>query len=243
MAKGDIVPIIERGTLLVDTGNRKVTAVFRPASTLNVTAGEGGTVSASTAPINSNMNNAQQITATAADGYWFDHWELDNNTVSQEEGITNALNGSNSVIDADALHVGTGDGHTLQAVFKRETNFAVEANEGGFVSVSTSARTKDGYNKTAITAKAGPGYVFKGWFLDDEPILGGAQIDNSADGSTSTIRAKTLQIGTEEGHIVKAVFAQEYTLTISVFRYKLLWRIRVCRLGAGSVKWKGLSVI
>lgn len=50
MAKGDIVPIIERGTLLVDTGNRKVTAVFRPASTLNVTAGEGGTVSASTSP-------------------------------------------------------------------------------------------------------------------------------------------------------------------------------------------------
>ena len=314
--KGDIVPIIESGALLVDTGNKKVTAVFRPASTLNVTAGPGGTVSPSTSPITSNGNNAQQIMATASDGYWFDHWELDNESVSQEEGITNAPDGSTSVIGADALHVGTGDGHTLHAVFKQETRFSVEASEGGSVNVSTSVRTKDGYNKTAITAtasdgywfdhwevdgetvegnvqvesdgskcvvpvggihvgegntltavfipevkysvaaikeeggtaegctvqvgngtpgmtienndmsragrnveaiiaKAGPGYVFKGWLLDDEPILGGADIDNSQDGSTSTIKADTLQIGTEEGHIVKAVFAQEYTFTVS----------------------------
>ena len=85
-------------------------------------------------------------------------------------------------------------------------------------SVPDNAMTRWGYNLADIIAHAGPGYVFKGWMLDDQPILGGAEIESALDGSTSTILAGTLQVSPDgQPHTVKAVFAQEYNFTVTTY--------------------------
>ena len=133
------------------------------------------------------------MTAEANEGYWFDHWELDGETVSQEEGITDAPDGSDSVIAAGALHIGTEEGHTLHAVFTSETSFDVAASEGGSVDITSSPRTKDGYNRSVINASANEGYWFDHWEVDGVRVEG--DVEAEEDGSACVVPSGGICVG------------------------------------------------
>ena len=224
---GDIYCVIEEGGLYIgNEEGHELTAVFVAETNFNVEAGEGGTVNVTTSPRTRDGYNKSVITATANDGYWFDHWEVDGQTV--EGNVQAEEDGSKCTVPKGGIHVG--EGETLKAVFIPEVKYdvVVTREEGGTAqgctvkvgngtpdtNVPNNKMNRAGFNTEDIVATAGPGYVFKGWLLDDEPILGDA-VESAADGSTSKIKAGKLRIGTEEGHTIKAVFAQEYTFVVT----------------------------
>ena len=223
---------ITQGTLNIGNEDGHVlTAVFVPETRFNVEVSPSGagSVNVNTSPRTKDGYNKELISAAAANGWWFDHWEIDGVVAECDEETDE--DGSNCNIPARGIYVG--DGNRLTAVFIPKVTYDVmvaSEEEGastiGDCTVSvgegTPAQTVTGNainyagcNSDSIMAVAGPGYVFKEWRIDGKPVLGGAVITNAPDGSFSTIDAGTLQIGKEEGHVITAVFAQEYTFTIT----------------------------
>ncbi len=227
--------VINAGAL--DIGNQEghvLTAVFVPETIFNIEASPsgGGSVNRNSSPRTKDGYNKELISAEAANGWWFGHWEIDGVEVPSNS-YSIAGDGMSSSFPAGTLEIG--DGGTLTAVFIPQITYdvvAVSETQGSSAvgctvkvgdsaaasSITGNAMTRDGYTLADITAEAGPGYVFKGWMLDDEPILGGATIESALDGSTSTIEAGTLRVSPDgQTHTVKAVFAQEYNFTVTTY--------------------------
>ena len=226
---------IETGALNIGNEDGHIlTAVFVPETSFNVEASPSGSgsVNVNSSPRTKDGYNKELISAAAGNGWWFGHWEIDGEEVP-ESSYTIAGDGMSSALPASSLQIG--DGETLTAVFIPQITYDVTAipetagasitgctvqvgESASAPSVPDNAMTRWGYNLADIIAHAGPGYVFKGWMLDDQPILGGAEIESALDGSTSTILAGTLQVSPDgQPHTVKAVFAQEYNFTVTTY--------------------------
>ena len=226
---------IETGALNIGNEDGHIlTAVFVPETSFNVEASPSGSgsVNVNSSPRTRDGYNKELISAAAGNGWWFGHWEIDGEEVP-ESSYTISEDGLSSALPARSLNIG--DGNTLTAVFIPQITYDVTAipetagasitgctvqvgNSLQMMNVSDNEMTRWGYNVDDIKAYAGPGYVFKGWLLDDEPIMGGAEIENALDGSSSTIKAGTLQVSTDGlTHTVKAVFVQEYNFTVTTY--------------------------
>ncbi|MBR2258760.1 MAG: VWA domain-containing protein [Blautia sp.] len=225
---------IAAGALTIgNEDNHVLKAVFVPETRFDVevSPSEGGSTNVSSSARTKDGYNKEEINASAKNGYWFGHWEIDGEEVP-ESNYNIAEDGLSSTLPVHSLEIG--DGECLTAVFIPQitydvvaapetpgasiTGCTVQVGERAADSVPNNNMSRWGYNLENITANAGPGYVFKGWMLDDEPILGDAEIESALDGSTSKIKKGTLQVSPDGlSHVVKALFVQEYNFTVTTY--------------------------
>jgi hypothetical protein len=174
-------------TLVMD-GNKEVTPVFEALRTLTVHAvAEQGSIS----PNGGTFVDGEsvQLTATAAQGWRFDHWEGVTEWVSEP---ARSANPSNSLVMNDNKEVTA----CFVPTFTLETSFSPE--DGGSVSVSPVLPVYDNGAVVTLTATPNAGYCFSHW--NDDLANTQSSIEVTMDANKS----------------FTAVFARPHTLSVTV---------------------------
>ena len=136
--------------------------------TVSVTAGTGGTASASATEVES--GGTVVLTAEAAEGYVFDHWSIGTTNVSENNPYTATITANTE--------------YTANFKVKPVTKYTVTVTAGTGGTASASATEVESGGTVVLTAEAADGYVFDYWSV-------GTTRESEDNPYTATITANT----------------------------------------------------